>query len=137
MLDREVKDRVRAALPALIERGRMGDQNALALLSGLYRSKDSSELARFSHETALSLVRQYPKSTAGIAVIGEECRELILTPVLLNCSPLAIALAIYQNDDRLVIEGLSSEVERYLDSLRQLGSGNFERFPLIRYEMGV
>jgi hypothetical protein len=131
------KAEIRRLLPGVIERSRMGDQNATSLLTAIRRNASSNEKSRFSYETALDIVKTHPKRHDGFVTIGAETVEAVKTnPLFEKYTPLTIAIAIFPLAFCIDSAKLPKEVQYYLESLTQLENDDFSRFPLLAYEFG-
>ena len=136
MITEGIKSQIRKKLPGIIERSRMGDQNALAMLTGLHRQRNKNERTQFAYECALSLAKQYPEAGNGLAQIAGEGTYSIEF-LCSKFSPLTVAIYLLPNRNVVDSDRLPREVAYYLESFRQLLNGDFSRFPQIQYELGV
>ena len=138
MLTDGVRAQIKKTLPGIIERSRMGDQNALAMLTGLHRQRNKDERTRFAYECALSIVKRNPKASDGIVRIGSEDSGIANIPELCQkYSPLTVAIALLPVRNVLDSSKVPTDVWYYLESYTQLLNGDFRRFPQIQYELGV
>lgn len=134
-----MKERIRVILPSLIERGRMGDQNALAMLTAVHRKKETNERSKFAFEVASEFVRCNPKEWDGVVRIGADDSESLPQKAarwLTSYSPLSIALVLFPFNGKFDTNALPIEVRSYLESLIQFQNEDFSRFPTLAWEFG-
>jgi hypothetical protein len=131
MLSQSSRKRILKSIPDLIDRARLGDQNALSLLISIRQSKQHNPRAAFSYESALSYVKKNPKTETGIATIaGDESN------ILSTLSPLAVAILIIPVLNQINYSNLHNArlIEIYIISLTAARNGDFSRFPAIKAE---
>lgn len=145
MLTTAAKQKIEALIPAIVQRGRMGDQNALGMLTEVGRRQKGSERAKFAYESAIRWIRKNPKTDSGIVTIAGDESELApalyerISNIVQRHSPLTCAIIIAPIADVLVpsmISGDTSTVFRYIESLKAARMGDFSHFPQILWELG-
>lgn len=140
MLSAEIKSRIVDILPSLIERSRLGDQNALALLTSCYRHRTTNERAAFACEEGLKIVRANP-SNDGFVRIGDEYGSddsgEKIAEMCKKHTPLTVAVYLFPLRFHLSVTTIPDEVSRYLKELQDLANGNFQNFSRIQFELGV
>lgn len=127
MLTENDKRRISTAIPALVERGRAGDENALGILSLIGKRRTSNERAAFSYQCALS----YARSNGPSAAFGVEDNAAVRGidwNALAEVNPLSVAIGLVEGWTQLKRLRLSSALTRlvlkYEKNLRRLRAGN-------------
>jgi hypothetical protein len=131
MISKNSALQIRKSIPDIVQRARMGEQNALAYLVEINKHRKLNQRSSFAYDVALSYIKGNPKTESGIVTInGEE------DDYLNQLSPLACAIVIIPKLDTVDFSRISNMplVLKYIISLISARAEDFHSFPMINGE---
>ena len=133
MISQTSAQKIRDSIPDIVQRARMGEQNALAYLVEINKNKKLNPRASFSYDCAIKYIKANPKTESGMVSISGEDES----PFDMNqLTPLACAIVIIPKIKYIDYSKITNMplVFKYIISLISARNGDFKSFPLIELE---